>query len=179
MTLASTDRVSARLEDLQDIIGEGPGHAAWSTGQIELGVVPGEPPDRWAVFTAEAAEVVDSALILAVPMRPWAELFGVATLYQFPRPTDNLRLQPDQLQFLANAVGAALLRDTAAVDPDAASPWTSRSTVHQATGMVVAQLRVNPEDALALLRAHAYAQRASLADIAASVVERRLSFSLT
>ena len=59
----------------------------------------------------------------------------------------------------------------------ASGPWLSRDTIHQATGMVVAQLRVSPEDALAVLRAHAYGQQATLSEIASAVVDRRVKFS--
>jgi hypothetical protein len=43
--------------------------------------------------------------------------------------------------------------------------------------MVIAQLRVGPDDALAILRAHAYAHDTTLAEIAEQVVDRRLDFS--
>ena len=36
--------------------------------------------------------------------------------------------------------------------------WSSRAGIHQATGMVIAQLGISPDDALAVLRAHAYAE---------------------
>jgi len=45
--------------------------------------------------------------------------------------------------------------------------------------MVMAQLRVRPADALALLRAHAYAHAGPLSQIAADVVARRLDFKVT
>lgn len=179
VTLAVTDPAAARLEDLQDVVGEGPGHAAWRTGQIEIGVLPARSTSRWSLFDEAAEDLVDSASIHAVPMRPSRETFGVATLYQVPRADQPLRLDRRQLQFLANALGAALLRDAAALDEENAGPWASRAQIHQATGMVVAQLHVGPEDALALLRAHAYAHQAPLSDIAASVVERRLTFPVS
>ena len=43
--------------------------------------------------------------------------------------------------------------------------------------MVIAQLGVAPDDAMALLRAHAFAQGATLSEVAALVVQRRLDFS--
>jgi hypothetical protein len=43
--------------------------------------------------------------------------------------------------------------------------------------MVIAQLRIAPEDALALLRAHAFAHGSTLARVAALVVDRHLDFS--
>ena len=51
--------------------------------------------------------------------------------------------------------------------------------VHQATGIVVAQLAIAPDDALALLRAHAFAENATLDEIARVVVDRQLNFTNT
>lgn len=66
-------------------------------------------------------------------------------------------------QFLSDSVGAALLGDEASSTGEGLSSWASRATVHQATGMVVAQLGVSAEDALALLRAHAFSSDLPLA----------------
>ncbi|WP_246486320.1 ANTAR domain-containing protein [Kribbella qitaiheensis] len=83
----------------------------------------------------------------------------------------------DTAQFLANSVGVALLRDPSQGDGvEGAGAWSSRSRIHQATGMVIAQLRLSADDALAILRAHAYANDTNLADIADQVVGRRLHF---
>ena len=49
--------------------------------------------------------------------------------------------------------------------------------MHQAVGMTVAQLTIGPADALAILRAHAFAEGTSLDSIATDVVERRLDFT--
>ena len=43
--------------------------------------------------------------------------------------------------------------------------------------MVTAQLRVSPADALALLRAHAYAHDTTLGEVAEQILQRRLIFS--
>ena len=56
-------------------------------------------------------------------------------------------------------------------------PWSERAEVHQATGMVVAQLGLPETDALALLRAHAYSHDQSVAETAHAVIDRRLAFS--
>jgi len=44
--------------------------------------------------------------------------------------------------------------------------------------MVIAQLRVPPDDALAVIRAHAFARSTSLQSVAEDVLDRRLTFSL-
>lgn len=51
-----------------------------------------------------------------------------------------------------------------------------RSVIHQASGMVSVQLGVSLAAALARLRAYAYANDHSLADVAKDVVARRLRF---
>lgn len=63
-------------------------------------------------------------------------------------------------------------------DPDSAS-WNelntlSRVEVSQATGMLVAQLGVDPASALVRLRAHAYSTGRGATDIARDILDRRL-----
>ena len=63
-------------------------------------------------------------------------------------------------------------------DPDSDS-WAelntlSRAEVSQATGMLVAQLEVEPAEALVRLRAHAYATGRSATDVARDILDRRL-----
>lgn len=177
VTLCATSDLARRLEDLQDVLGEGPGHSAAQSGHMELCAVPGSASSRWSIFVEAAQDVIATTTIHAVPMHPNEDVFGVITLYDDPGTGRPLALNGEHLQFLANVVGAALLGE--AGDPATlnSGPWASRAQVHQATGMVVAQLRISPEDALAVLRAHAYGQRSTLGEIASEVVERRLSFA--
>jgi len=174
VTLCTTNEVAHRLEDLQDVVGEGPGHSAAVSGQIEVCTVPATASSRWSIFVEAAQDLVRSAVIHAVPMHPDREVFGVITLYQ-DGGGQRLALERAQLQFLANVVGAALVGDTDATDATT-GPWASRARIHQATGMVVAQMHVSPDDALAVLRAHAYGQQTTLSEIASAVVERRIKF---
>jgi hypothetical protein len=50
----------------------------------------------------------------------------------------------------------------------------SRAEVSQATGMLVAQLEVEPAEALLRLRAHAYATGRAASEVARDILERRL-----
>jgi hypothetical protein len=177
VTLCATTDVARRLEDLQDVLGEGPGHSAAESGQIELCAVPGSASSRWSIFVEAAQDVVPNATIHAVPMHPHHDVFGVITLYDDPAGGRRLALNGEHLQFLANVVGAALIGEAGDPATFNSGPWASRARVHQATGMVVAQLRLSPEDALAVLRAHAYGQQSTLSEIASAVVERRLTFT--
>jgi hypothetical protein len=113
--------------------------------------------------------------VYALPIRPEGPVLGVLTLHQAtPRP---LRCSTAEALFLADALGAALLQDLDSEAEVGPGPWASRARVHQATGMVIAQLGVGADDALALLRAHAYAHDTSVDTIAAQVVDRRLDFT--
>jgi hypothetical protein len=84
----------------------------------------------------------------------------------------------DAAQFLADAAAATLIRDplayAAVTQSGDLGGWSSRAAVHQATGMLAAQLHISIEDAFALLRSHAFATGLELTDVAAAVVERRL-----
>jgi hypothetical protein len=55
--------------------------------------------------------------------------------------------------------------------------WNDRAEVHQATGMILAQLGVPAQEAFVRLRAHAFATRRPLDDVARDVVARRLVFT--
>jgi hypothetical protein len=176
ITLAATDQTAARLEDLQDVLGQGPCRDAYRSGAaiaMQLGI---DADQRWPEFTRAALEAVGRVWLSSYPMRPSRQaVFGTLSLYG----TDNSsQHDAEAAQFLADAVGAALLRDPTtdeAVTGDSA--WSSRARIHQATGMVIAQLRLPPDDALAILRAHAYAHDTTLTEIAAKVVQRQLDFS--
>ena len=66
----------------------------------------------------------------------------------------------------------------AAGDP-ASNAWTelnalSRAEVSQATGMLVAQLGIEPTEALVRLRGHAYATGRTATDVARDILDRRL-----
>jgi hypothetical protein len=67
----------------------------------------------------------------------------------------------------------------AAISDPSSSSWAefnalSRTEVSQATGMLVAQMEVEPAEALVRLRAHAYATSRSVTDVARDILDRRL-----
>jgi len=182
VTLCSTDDRASRLEDLQDVLGQGPGPTAYTSGhqiRSEIGLLtPRGVVDvdaRWPEFDLAVRDAFTAVRITAIAIHPDGKVMGVLTCHQ-PLDTRPLLEEP-VAQFLADAVGVALLQDPDSLATDLTGPWASRAQVHQATGMVTAQLRVHPEDALALLRAHAFAHGWTLARVAAAVVERELDFT--
>jgi hypothetical protein len=174
VTLCCTDDVATRVEDLQDVLGQGPGRDAFTTGAQQFVDVGPSEDRRWPQFSSTVHDTLGPLRICAIPIRPHHDVLGVLTCHLEYQQT--LALEAEPTQFLADAIGVALLRDPHATDTDLSGPWAQRAEVHQATGMVVAQLHISAEDALALLRAHAFAAGTLLGSIAKDVTSRRLDF---
>lgn len=171
VTLCITDATAERLEDLQEVLGEGPSHDAYTSAHRVAVVFP--VPDRslWPMLSAALQRQSLTVAVLAVPLQSGPNAFGVLTVH---RDAPFSAEDQDAAQFVADAVGAAILRDQHDEDAASTEPWQRRSRVHLATGMAVAQLGVSPEDALALMRAYSFAQDMSVNEVAEEIVARRL-----
>ncbi len=174
LTLAITDPIALRLEELQDVLGEGPSWDAYATGSPQTTDLSEALDVRWPQFGPAAREAVGPRTVHGLPMRPDDQVLGALAVHLLA--PGALRGGLPAALFLADTVGAALLMDPAGHGSQAADagPWSGRSHIHQATGMVIAQLRVPAADALAILRAHAYAANTTLDDIAGQVLNRSL-----
>ena len=169
-----TNDLARTLEDLQDVVGEGPGHDAARTGAVVISRLEGDTEDRWVLLSERLRNVDFVGTVIAIPLTADHATLGVMTLH---------RDQPEQegdeslAKFLGVAVGTALLQDPRVSTHGALTEaWGSRAEIHQATGMVVAQVGVRPEDALALLRGQAFARAKPLTEIASDIIERRINF---
>jgi hypothetical protein len=172
ITLCATDATAERIEQLQDLVREGPGLDAHRLG-APIDADANEIARRWPLLVQSFTDDVRPARLVAAPMRPDTEVLGVVTLYGGAGHV--IAVSTDEIQFLANAMGIAVLGGFERSD-DTDELWSTRDLLNQATGMVVAQLGLRPADALAVLQAHAFAHEAPLATIAIAVVERSLNF---
>ena len=180
VTLCATDGGAAQLEDLQEVFGEGPSYTAYTERTIQTLSVDGAVDLRWPLLSDAVRQAMASCTIYAIPMKPGPQTMGVATFYQ--QQPGPLLVDGPTLQLLINAVGVALVKDPDVLDDDRyakADSWNSRARIHQASGMVMAQLRLTPDDAMALIRAHAYAHRQTLAAISDEIIARSLDFRTT
>jgi hypothetical protein len=179
VTLCATDDTALIIEETQDVVGQGPGHDAFSTGiysRFDLLDVDGPDP-RWPLLESVSLTSLAPTVIHALPMGPTdTPVVGVMTLYQQGSDRD---IDLDAALVVARVVAAALVADGPAVTEAGQGPWAERAEVHQATGMVVAQLGIQEPDALALLRAHAYSHDLSVGSTARAVVARELTFTET
>ena len=176
VSISSVDAATSRLEQLEDIVFEGPGRAASQRGEIFVATVGAHSLEQWPHLSDLADQYGLSGTFWAVPMQPARVVIGVLMLH---RVEGWLTEELEIVQLVANAVGTALLHDPSLLTPDQAvtGSWAERSRIYQATGMVTAQLNISPDDAAALLRAHAYSGSMTLLEVALAVIERRLEFT--
>jgi hypothetical protein len=173
----ATDHVSAQIEELQVSLGEGPCIDAWSSRRPVLAPdLTTAPPARWPAF-GPAARAAGAAAVFALPLQVGRARVGALDVY---------RDRPGELSDadVADAVrlGAAVTRVLLEFEPppsDRGSELGERgmavgAEVYQAAGMITVQLDVDIPEALARLRAHAYAEERPLREVASDVVARRL-----
>jgi hypothetical protein len=179
-TLYASDMTAELLEDLQFSLGEGPCMEAAVTGVPVLVSDINDTTDtsRWPIYAAAVAERASARAIFALPLQWGSTNLGVLDLYRL-QPGFLSRVESDDVISVANMATLMLLGlrtdpgDEQAWDPT----WGRRAEIHQATGMVLAQLDLSATDAFARLRAYAFLEHRLLGDVARDVVARRLRFT--
>jgi hypothetical protein len=181
-TLYATDATAELLEDLQFSLGEGPCVDAATSGGPVLIADLNDPAQtsRWPMYAAAVVDQARVSAVFAFPLQWGAINLGVLDLYRRdPGPLSSAQVR----DAISAADAAALMLLGLRTDPDPEGDavwdrsWSKRAEIHQATGMVIAQLGINPTDAFARLRAHAFTEGVSLGDVARDVVARRLHFT--
>jgi hypothetical protein len=167
------------VQELQLELGEGPCVDAWSGDLAVLEPDLANPATvRWPAF-ARAAVRAGVAAVFAFPMRLGSIRIGVLVLYRDRvEPLDDEEVAlgvvvADLAGQIVLAVQAGAAADT--VHELLAGEPAHWAEVHQATGMVSAQLEVSMDDAFVRLRAYSFADGRSLRDVARDVLARRLS----
>lgn len=175
-----SDPAAERLEELQFTLGEGPCIDAFEVRRpILVPDLSTAALDRWPVYTSAAYEGGVRA-VFAFPLQVGASRLGVLDLFR-NRPGPLTGEQVAQALVFADVAVGTLLdgQDRAGSDVAADGPveaMDSRAELFQAQGMVMVQLGISLAEAMARLRAYAYAENRSLADVARDVVARRLRF---
>ncbi len=179
----ATDDVSALIEELQFTFGEGPGIDAWRLDRpvVASDLAAGAAP-RWPAFTGPAVhEGVRAAF--AFPVRVGSVRVGILNLYA-DRPGSLTNDQHHDALAVAEVAAEMILSIQAGALQGAAAdrlqPGSNfHDVVHQAAGMVSAQLDIVVGQALVRLRAHAYAKERRLTEVAADVVAGHVRFNCT
>ncbi|MBI4935184.1 MAG: GAF and ANTAR domain-containing protein [Actinobacteria bacterium] len=179
-SVCTSDSVSDQLEDLQFTLGEGPCIDACRDGRAVLEPDLVNPAtSRWIAFGPPAI-MAGARAVFGFPIRVGAVSLGALNLYR-DRPGPLTEEQHADALVLADVAAEVILLLQANASPGelAAELESSASfhyVVHQASGMVSAQLEVSVDHALVRLRAHAFGSGVPLLDVARSVVDRTLRF---
>jgi hypothetical protein len=179
-SVCTTDAVSALIEQLQYSLGEGPCVDAYHHDRPVLEPDLVEPAAaRWPAFAGPAIDAGVRA-VFGFPLQVGAVRLGALNLY-CDRPGHLSDGQHADALQMADLAGQALLllqagapAGTVATELEANADF--QYVVHQASGMVAAQLDVTVGQALLRLRAHAFGNDRTLTDVARAVVDRRLRF---
>jgi ANTAR domain-containing protein len=177
--VCASDEVSARLEEFQFTMGEGPGADDFGLGSPMLIPELDSVAARWPGFVP-AAVAAGARAMFSFPLQAGAIQVGVLSLYRArPGPLGAEDLA-DALVFADIALQLLLDAYSGITGSPGYQPLDgvlgARAEVHQATGMISVQLGVSLEEAFVRLRAHAFASGGALGDVAGEVVGRRLRF---
>lgn len=180
MTVCSSDHVAQVMEELQFSLGEGPCVDAYAQDR------PVSEPDlttaatgRWPAF-APAAVAAGAVAVFGFPLRAGAGRIGTLNLYR-DRPGSLSDEQVADALVVADVIAREILsiqaRGSAGVLVEGlvGAPELGL-VVHQATGMVAAQLEIGVGEALIRLRARAFADAVPVTAVAVAVVNRELRF---
>ena len=177
--LFASDELSAWLEELQFTTGEGPAADDFGLGAPVLIADLESAAARWPGFVPEAVAAGARAMF-ALPLQAGAIRVGVLSLYRaVPGPLAAGELA-DVLVFADVALQLLLDASAGISGSPGYRPLNGlsdrRAVVYQAAGMISVQLDVSLEEALARLRAYAFAASAAVGEVAGDVVSRRLRF---
>ena len=177
-SVASAYGVSVTVQDLELTLGEGPAVDAYAGGTPILVDDLRHATSRWPQFTRAAADT-GICSVYALPLQLGAIKLGVLVLY---------REVPGALEGeeLSSALLVANLVTNQVIDMQAGAVAESlawglevddyRAVVHQATGMISAQLDCAIGEALVRLRGRAFAIDRTIDEVATDVVTGDLRF---
>lgn len=173
----STAGTSARLEDLQYTLGQGPAlEAAVMCAPLAEPDLAHVAAGRWPALLPEAIELGVGA-VFCFPLLLGGACLGTLTLQ---------RAVPGPLAQRERADASLVAGVLTAVLADGAQQWAAsdakgdsvlyRAAVHQAAGMVSVQAKTTLAQALMRLRAYAFARGRAVVEVAEDVVARRVHF---
>lgn len=174
---AASSKVTRRLEEAQFGVGEGPTRDAFELRRPVL------VPDlengggsRWPAWVPEALRAGATG-VYAVPLQVGASTFGALTMYGGSAPLLDRRALESILMFgeLATAIllDGSGSRDGQPLDPGLGDTLETHANVYQAQGMVMVALGVSLPEALARMRANAWANGQDLETLAGEIVAGR------
>ncbi|GAA4796413.1 GAF domain-containing protein [Streptomyces ziwulingensis] len=181
--LCASGERAGRMAEIQTTLGDGPCVQAAATGAPVLArdLAAGADAGRWPVF-AQQATAAGVRAVYALPLGTGSVCVGTLDLYRdTPGGLTGRELRTAEL--VAGVMTRALmaLPQTAPGDAPGDASWldglaAGHDEVFQAVGMIMAQLGVEADEALARLRAHAFAHDRTVGELARDVLAHRHHF---
>ncbi|MEW2412489.1 GAF and ANTAR domain-containing protein [Streptomyces sp. NPDC046866] len=177
----SSDPVAGRLAEAQYTLGDGPCRSALvlAAPVLAADLTGGTDARRWPVF-AQQAVALGVRAVFSIPLAAAGLAVGTLDLYR-DRPGPLSERDRSFAFPAADAITTALLALEAQALPGGEAAWldaaeSDHEEVHQATGMIMVLLDLNPQQALSRLRAHAFTQGQSVSEAAREVLAGRVRF---
>jgi hypothetical protein len=182
----ATDVRARAAVDVELVVGEGPAHAIASEGR-PLVARAADLSAKWPAF-AQATAAMPLTVIAAAPLESNGVSIGALTVFDPPWVAVEEHLA--ELQAVAGAVADSLTRDVVPADDGATQDVSDglagssllvgdrTAVVHQAAGMVAAQTHCDPETALALIRARAFADDVSPTSLCERIIAGELRLAV-
>lgn len=182
VTLCASDEVAAGLAEIQDTLGDGPSFQAVSLNApvFATDLTTGSDGRRWPLFAPQATSAGAQA-VYSLPLRQGTAV-GTVDLYQ-TRAADLSDREIRVALHAADTLALALL-SVSPENPERGEPdigrlvgaTAAREEVYQATGMVMVQLDVGADEALARIRARAFSESQTITELARDIIERTTDF---
>lgn len=177
-TLGVSNAVMTVVEDLQFTLGEGPCIDAYNSEHPILEPDLGAPGQhRWPAFSGPAVDAGVRA-VFGFPLLNGAANLGALDVY-LDRPGVLHDNQVSDAVALAEVISTTVLALQADAEPGILAEQLNaslelRAVVHQASGMLSAQLDIGVDEALVRIRAHAYTAERPVNEVARDIVNRHL-----
>lgn len=174
--VCASDAASARVTQAQLDLGQGPiwtallGHVPVTTGDLA------DRTGRWPLF-ADATRAEEVQAIHALPLSVGTLDVGAVALYSEARGVlagDDMAGAEKLARIVASQVLRRALDALGEESGTSQARWSTRREVHQATGMLIAHLSLTPDDALTLLRGHAFVLGIPVLEVAEGILDRRI-----
>ena len=172
--VAASDERSREVDELQFSTGEGPCHEAFAARRPVL------TPDlrainhgRWPAY-ASAARESGVIGVFAFPLGVGAVVLGVLDVYaDLPGSLSEKQVAialTGAHQATEILLDGHLVSDDGRLDTELSTALEHRLEIYQAQGMVMVDLGVDPAEALARMRAHAFGNEIPLFDLARDII---------
>jgi len=172
--MAASSAAARRTEELQFDAGEGPSREAYVTGQPVVAARLDMAVARWPGFIPAALASGVSGLV-SLPLSVGAARLGALSLYWTGGSGPSYEELRTALVFADLAtellVDGSYAPSAEGLDPGLHSALQTHGHIYRAQGMVMVGLGVGLPEALARMRAHAFATSQDLSSVALQIIE--------